>query len=146
MPHTKTHDYNSLFFDYVEAGSRRAARHIIPFLLRHLPLSSVIDVGCGRGVWVEEWRRNGVEDAIGADGDYVDRNRLLIPKERFSAFDLAQGFNLGRRFDLVQSLEVAEHIPASQADRLIESLTRTEHSKQPTSWRDIAAEGAGGAA
>jgi hypothetical protein len=83
----------------------------------------VIDVGCGRGVWLEEWRRNGIEDAIGADGDYVDRNRLLIPRERFSAFDLAQGFNLGRRFDLVQSLEVAEHIPASQADRLIESLT-----------------------
>ena len=38
--------------------------------------------------------------------------------------DPEQGFDLGRRFDLVPSIEVAEHLPSGAADRFIESLTR----------------------
>jgi hypothetical protein len=42
--------------------------------------------------------------------------------EYFAAFDLSQPFRLGRRFDLVQSLEVAEHIPPPQAEIFVDNL------------------------
>ncbi|MBV8590524.1 MAG: methyltransferase domain-containing protein [Acetobacteraceae bacterium] len=122
MVEAARHAYDDGFFDYIERGSRRSAQHIVAILRHDLAVSSVLDVGCGRGVWVEEWRRNGVLDAIGVDGDYVNPDRLIIPKENFIVRKLAQKFSLGRRFDVVQSLEVAEHIPGTSADCFIDSL------------------------
>jgi hypothetical protein len=122
MPEAGGHDYDDRFFDYIERGARRSARHVIPFLREHLHVSSVVDIGCGRGVWVDEWRRSGVDDVLGVDGAYVSRDRLLIPEECFTVVDLSKPIHLGRRFDLVQSLEVAEHIPASKAEIFIDSL------------------------
>jgi hypothetical protein len=122
MPEAPTHSYDDRFFDYIGRGARRSARHIIPFLRQHLRVSSLLDFGCGRGVWLNEWRRSGIEDVLGVDGDYVSADRLVIPRERFAAHDLSEPISLGRRFDLVQSLEVAEHIPASKAEVFIDSL------------------------
>jgi hypothetical protein len=68
------------------------------------------------------WRELGVKDVIGIDGDYVQRDSLLIPEERFVAADLARGFDMGRQFDLVQCLEVAEHLPSSSAEEFVESI------------------------
>jgi len=70
------------------------------------------------------WQSHGVQDVVGVDGSYVDRSRLLFAPERFYAHDLQQGFALGRSFSLVQCLEVAEHLPASSAAPLIDSLVR----------------------
>jgi SAM-dependent methyltransferase len=91
-------------------------------LRRHLPVSSVLDVGCGRGVWAAEWHRSGIVDTVGIDGSYVNADQLAMPKEQFAAFDLSEMFRLDRRFDLVQSLEVAEHIPASKAEIFVSNL------------------------
>jgi SAM-dependent methyltransferase len=85
--------------------------------------SSVLDVGCGVGGWVATWLDSGV-DAIGVDGDYVPRDQLRVPADRFIDHDLAAPLDLGRRFDLVTCLEVAEHLPAEAAETLINSLCR----------------------
>jgi SAM-dependent methyltransferase len=122
MPEAQAHLYDDKFFDYVEIGSRRSAEVVITFLRRYLQISSILDVGCGRGVWVDEWCRAGVEDAFGVDGSYVDPDRLAIPAGQMIALDVSLPFRLERRFDLVQSLEVAEHIPASKADTFIDNL------------------------
>jgi len=95
MSEAARHNYDDRFFDYVERGARRSAQRIIPFLRGHLQVSSVVDIGCGRGVWVDEWRRSGVEDALGIDGEYVSADRLVIPKECFAAFDLSEPIRLG---------------------------------------------------
>jgi SAM-dependent methyltransferase len=122
MSNAGKHDYEDKFFDYIETGARRSARHIVALLHRHLSVSSVLDVGCGRGVWAEEWRRNGVADAVGVDGSYVSIDQLVMAKEQFAAFDLSKTFRLDRRFDLVQSLEVAEHIPSSRVEVFVSNL------------------------
>src|SRR5215469_10514257 len=114
MPKPRKHNYNDKFFDYVERGARRSAQHIIPLLCRHLRVSSVVDIGCGRRVWVDEWRQSRVNNAVGVDGNYINANRLAIPNETFTTFDVSEPFRLGRGFDPVQSLEVAEHIPSSK--------------------------------
>jgi SAM-dependent methyltransferase len=116
--------YDQSFFEYVNASAGAAARRIVPLLQQQLAPSSVLDVGCGQGAWLAVWHGNGVQDLSGVDGSYVDHGRLLFAPERFYAHDLRQPFDLGRRFSLVQCLEVAEHLPASSAVPLIDSLIR----------------------
>ncbi|HTZ78604.1 MAG TPA: class I SAM-dependent methyltransferase [Stellaceae bacterium] len=88
-----------------------------------LRVESVLDVGCGRGAWLSEWSRQDVS-VTGVDGSYVDRKSLLIPESRFIAADLSRPIDLGRKFDLVQSLEVAEHLPEAAADTFVDTLAR----------------------
>jgi hypothetical protein len=64
----------------------------------------------------------GVTDFLGIDGDYVDSGKLLIAPDRFRALDLTQPFSLERSFDLVMTLEVAEHLPEASASGFIKSL------------------------
>ena len=119
-----TTPYTNEFFQSVQDGARRSAKVVVPLVLQWVRPSSIIDVGCGQGAWLAEFRELGVTDALGVDGDYVDRQRLEIPAECFQARDLSQPLNLTRRFDLAMSLEVAEHLPSQAADGFIESLTR----------------------
>jgi hypothetical protein len=58
------------------------------------------------------------------DGDDVPRGALAIPAAAFWAIEISQPFDLGRRFDLLQCLEVAEHLPEMHSDTLIDNLCR----------------------
>jgi len=116
--------YDETFF----AGNRRfadlSARLMVDLVRRALPVACVVDFGCAEGLWLRAWRDAGVEETFGLDGDYVDRERLLIPPDSFRAVDLSRPIDLGRRFDLVESLEVAEHLPEASARSFVETLTR----------------------
>jgi hypothetical protein len=59
----------------------------------------------------------------GVDGEYVNIKTLAIPEERFIPYDLKRPYRIDRAFDLVVSLEVAEHLPADCAETLVDSLT-----------------------
>jgi SAM-dependent methyltransferase len=85
---------------------------------------SVVDVGCGVGAWLAAFRDAGVDDVLGLDGDYVPRDLLQIEPDRFLAANLQEPPDLNRRFDLAISLEVAEHLPESASDRLVETLCK----------------------
>ena len=118
------HAYDSRFYDYLGPGAERSAATIVGHLLAVVKPESILDVGCGQGVWCAAWKKAGVEQVVGVDGTHVDAGALKIPVEDFVAHDLSQAFDLGRTFDLVMSLEVAEHLPASSADDFVDSLTR----------------------
>jgi SAM-dependent methyltransferase len=120
--------YDKQFFDYIAEGAQSSARVVVPLVTKWLTVNSVLDVGCGQGAWLSVWRENGVDQIFGIDGEYVDRGSLLIPPETFQAVNLAQAFELGRRFDLVTCLEVAEHLASAHADRLVRDLcTHADH-------------------
>lgn len=119
-----SHQYNTDFMSYADRTSRFAAQTVAITLRGWFSIDSLLDVGCAKGTWLSVWRDEGVQDIQGVDGDYVDRNMLAIPADRFSARDLSHPFDFSRRFDLVQSLEVAEHIPAAAADIFVDNLVR----------------------
>ncbi len=116
--------YDNLFFQYVNSTATRSARRLLPVLLSQISVRSVLDVGCGQGAWLAVWKDLGVNDVAGIDGNYIDIGRLQIPQADFSTADLSAGFDLGRQFDVVQCLEVAEHLPDNSAVRLVKSLVR----------------------
>lgn len=118
------HVYNADFYDYISQGSRASAETVAPLLLGEMAISSLLDVGAGNGSWAAAWLAHGVADVLAVDGDYVDTAQLAIARNCFRSHDLTQPLDLGRRFDLVQSLEVAEHIDAARADTFVETLTR----------------------
>jgi SAM-dependent methyltransferase len=116
--------YDNNFFKYVNSGAINSANEIFPHLINSLPINSVLDVGCGQGAWLSVWEQFGVKDITGVDGSYVDCDNLLIDKEHFISHDLSDQFNLNRRFDIVQTLEVAEHLSENSARGFIDSLVK----------------------
>jgi SAM-dependent methyltransferase len=120
--------YDVEFFDGVKGSAGKSASPFLDSVVRMAlggtAPASVLDVGCGPGVWLAEWSRIGVRDIVGVDGDYVPDDALAIPPSAFRAIDISGPFDLDRRFDLVECLEVAEHVPAVHAEALIDNLCR----------------------
>ena len=116
--------YTGEFYKRIRDWRERTASAIVPIVLQTVQVKSVVDVGCGDGVWLAAFRRLGVGDSIGLDGDYVDRVLLQFPQDQFKATDLSSPFRLPRTFDLAVSLEVAEHLPPSSAEGFVHSVTR----------------------
>ncbi len=99
-----------------------APREVVPIIMSIVKPKSVLDVGCGIGTWLKVFEEHGVTDYLGVDGNYVNRNLLKIPQSNFFPFDLTNELVLRKKFDLVISLEVAEHIPEKSADLFVKSL------------------------
>jgi SAM-dependent methyltransferase len=115
--------YGEQFHQPLAAGTNASAKAILPLLLDLVRPGSVIDVGCGTGSWLAECKRLGVDDVLGVDLGTVGPELLAIEPAEFVARDLSQPLNVDRRFDLAMCMEVAEHLPASAADGLVEQLT-----------------------
>lgn len=108
-----------------ERSNLSSAKTIVPYILQLFPATkSVLDVGCGTGTWLSVFKLEGVEDIIGLDGNWMKKENLLIPEDKFLIKNLEKAFDLGRKFDVVISLEVAEHIAEKYADIFIDNLVR----------------------
>lgn len=118
------HVYSSDFYTYIDSGSRASARAVAALLLNEMKIRSLLDVGAGHGAWAAEWLAAGASDVIAVDGHYVNLKQLAIPSKSFVSRDLSEPLELHRKFDLVQSLEVAEHLSEEHAEIFVDSLVR----------------------
>jgi SAM-dependent methyltransferase len=114
--------YSREFFAGQREGSDRSAQRVVGLVMDLVSPRSVVDVGCGVGAWLAAFAHAGVERIVGFDGDYVPRDMLKIPVDRFVAANLREPLPISERFELAMSLEVAEHLPAEVADRFVETL------------------------
>ena len=114
--------YGIEFFESLEVEVRSSAEVIVPIIVDLLRPGSVLDVGCGRGTWLNVFRAHGVTDVMGVDGPYIPASELEIPPEAFAPHDLRRPLELDRRFDLVVSVEVAEHLDRDFASTFVSSL------------------------
>lgn len=115
--------YTPAFYDAIEDGAATSAAAVSHVLCSLVGPATVLDVGCGRGVWLAAFANRGC-GVFGVDGPWVDTASLDIPVECFRRHDLTQPLDTGRRFDLVVCLEVAEHLPGESAETLVDTLAR----------------------
>lgn len=116
--------YPETFYSTSWQRASRSARRVVPLLVDLVAPRSGVDVGCGTAAWLEVLRESGVQDVLGVDGSHVTPHLLRIPQELFHVHDLSRPLRLPRQFDLAMSLEVAEHLPGTEASRFVEDLTR----------------------
>lgn len=108
-----------------QEGHNRVSAHVIlQMVFERFKPRSLLDVGCGLGTWLSVAKELGVAEVSGLEGGWLDRKLARIDPSRITTADLEKPFDLGRRFDLAMTLEVAEHLSEEAAAGFVESLTR----------------------
>lgn len=113
--------YSTRYYEALKEDSAASARLAVPRILAQIPSKTVVDVGCGSGTWAKSYRDAGC-DILGIDGTEVQMEQLLVPPDCFLRRNLVEPLRLERRFELVNCLEVAEHLPKSRADTFVADL------------------------
>lgn len=83
---------------------------------------SVIDFGCGIGLYLKKFQDRGVKDLVGIEGSSVALKYSIVNRNLIRLHDLRFPLSLGRRFDLALCIEVAEHIHEAYEDVLLDTI------------------------
>ncbi|MEB3326862.1 MAG: class I SAM-dependent methyltransferase [Synechococcus sp.] len=117
--------YDDQFYLAHNQASYQSALKYIEHLFKFYLPKSVIDVGCGRGAWLLACQNKGATELTGIDGTWNSQDKMLSQTIKFRPINLSDPPpNSNERYDLAMSLEVAEHLPQSQADSFTEYLTK----------------------
>ncbi len=117
--------YNDDFFnlanhEYVLQNSPKIIAEIIKTYYRP---KSVVDIGCGCGLYLRELNKLGIE-IFGIDGSPAALRHLAIDKNKFLLQDVTESFSLPRRYDCAICFEVAEHIPTIKSKVLVDNISK----------------------
>lgn len=116
--------YDEGFYAKIEDGSHRSALSMVKVVNDLLgPIGSVVDFGCGNGVWLAEFRRAGATKVYGLDFGAGAAAKLAIEPACYRKADLGTPIKVDQS-DLCVSLEVAEHISGEFADTFVDNLTQ----------------------
>lgn len=115
--------YNADYYETkVEGPAVRSAGTMAASILHDLKPSSVVDVGCGTGALLERLRDGG-SAVFGLEYAEAALNACRARSLDVEKFDLeSDSFANDRTFDVAVSMEVAEHLPESVADRYVDLL------------------------
>lgn len=102
----------------------------LPPLLKNM--KSVVDFGCGDASYIKKIKQRYPDKLVkGYDGNpYVGK----ISGNFATQLDLTQPFKLDNKFDVVMSLEVAEHIPLEYERIYVDNLIKHVNKYLIISW------------
>ena len=100
------------------------AERVLRLVYDKIKVRSVLDVGCGRGIWLAVAAELGATETIGIEGGWIEAQSAYVGLDHILRQDLERGFDLNQSFDLVMSVEVGEHLSAAAADTFVTSLVR----------------------
>lgn len=115
--------YNKNFYINQASSSLKSGIGTLSFLFDLIGKpASVLDVGCGTGSWLAAAHNQGVEDIFGVDGGSSAKEMLMIPPSCFRELDVSKSFTLNKKYDLLITLEVAEHLNSESHRSFIQNL------------------------
>lgn len=96
----------------------------VSFIYNTFMPNSVIDFGCGLGNFLHSFKNLGVKEVKGVDGPWVEKAKRakFLKDDEFIVHDLQLPLRLSKKYDLVLSLEVGEHLSENAAGTLVENL------------------------
>lgn len=135
--------YNPGVFRSFQIAAHRNAGPLAEAVKAEFPWArSIVDVGCGPGIFAAAFKQRGME-VVGFE--YSPRGRRLAIQEGIDArpFDVGKSDRAeleDRRYDLVLSTEVAEHVPPALADAFVRFVASCSDTiiftaAQPGPWR-----------
>ncbi|MFC6733727.1 glycosyltransferase domain-containing protein [Haladaptatus sp. GCM10025893] len=101
---------------------RSEAHHIAKVFKYEFEPKSVVDFGCAIGAYLEPFYTDGIR-VKGVEGNNAAIEHAVIPSELIEIHDLRERFSTEELYDLVISIEVAEHISERYADNFVDTLT-----------------------
>lgn len=115
--------YNSEYYEYVDENAYASAPVIADSIIDLFDPKSILDIGCGTGALLYELRKRG----IAGTGLEYSEEALTYCRERgvdVMKFDLRSKNDPfpNRNFDVVVSMEVAQQLPESSADDLVDLI------------------------
>jgi hypothetical protein len=116
------HDLHSSQLTQQEAATHHSATQVLKMFREFAQPNSMLDVGCGLGIWLKVAQEIGISDVLGVEGPWIESALLNVPTELIKRLDLEKPVSLGRRFDVVVCSEVGEHLSPASAGVLIDSL------------------------
>ena len=119
---TAAERYNTAFYAERDACTKLAACTVLADIFRRCRVKSVCDVGCGVGTWLATALELGADRVRGFEGTWVDRNALVVDTDCVVIQDLENTVRDDTRYDLVISLEVAEHLQSDRALSFVRDL------------------------
>jgi O-antigen chain-terminating methyltransferase len=98
----------------------------LPFVKRTPPTGALVDLGCGRGEWLEVLKHEGIGRAVG-----VDQNRIMIEQCRERGFEVIESDALSylqsvgdASLRAVTGFHFAEHLPFPALVRVVDEALR----------------------
>ena len=116
--------YNTQYYPVTDNPLKfSSARHIISVINKYYKPRSVIDMGCGNGIFLKCWEESGVSEILGLDGNNINDDELYISRDKFKSVNFENYINQSdKKYDLAMSCEVAEHIPEKKALMFVKNL------------------------
>ena len=121
--------YTEGFFGWGDNATQQKvlAEYFVPKIVERFNLKCVLDIGCGTGQWLDEYRKHNIL-TIGVEGSsnaFIEMSDET--KESVLHWDLRdkieeEDYNI----DFVQSFEVAEHIEEEFANVFIHNLIKDD--------------------
>ena len=118
--------YKASFYSDRKKRTQNASKKILHIVYKYLGqpnVRSVIDVGCGVGVWLKYCEKRGAK-TTGLEGKWLPKNLYVASGKLINSNFLKPLPNLNKSFDLCIQLEVAEHLPYWRANKFIFELTK----------------------
>lgn len=120
-------DYKKLHQSHADhwQEKRLSANKVCSYIAQiYRPLRSVLDVGCGVGLFLAEANKLGADIINGVEAEWLDDDLLVVDRSCIRHHDLTKPLDMQCTYDLVISLEVGEHLPAIAAETYVASLVR----------------------
>ena len=121
----ESHIYNDNFFHNTIKLESDSAKAFVDIILEHFSPKSIIDIGCGAGIYLFEFKKKGIKNVFGIDGSEHAKSSFLLSKNKLEIFDLAKEYKADKKYDLCLCIEVAEHLREEDADTLIKTIIKS---------------------
>jgi SAM-dependent methyltransferase len=115
-------EFNSGYYQSFSDASAASARIVVPYLMALFGPTSVIDVGCGSGHWLDAFGALGVERLVGLDIGEVPEGDPAVRNHWLRKTDLSKPFGMAERFGLALSIETLQYLPEAREEGFIKDL------------------------